>query len=127
MASDGWHKRNNVPSIISAVVKDEARSLVALCSFSALTLSVCWFGDMKDNQCHLSPKFLFWNKCRNKTEENRGTGAEKMAKSTEMPFGLWTPVGPRQHVLGEVHTGATWRLPLNHPCAVAMGIFIKLL
>jgi len=25
----------------------------------------------------------------------------KMAESVEMPFGIWTQVGPRKHVLGE--------------------------
>jgi len=36
-----------------------------------------------------------------------------MAELIEMPFGLWTWVSPRKHVLGWVHTGATWRIPLN--------------
>jgi len=40
-----------------------------------------------------------------------------------MPFGLWTRVGSRKHVLGGVHTGATWQIPLNHPCTVAMQPF----
>jgi len=31
----------------------------------------------------------------------------KMAEPIEMPFGLWTRAGPRKHVLGGVHTGAT--------------------
>jgi len=30
----------------------------------------------------------------------------KTAQPIEMPFGLWTPVGPRKHVLGG---GAHWR------------------
>ena len=40
-----------------------------------------------------------------------------MAERIEMPFGLWTRVGPRRHILGGVHTGATWRIPVNRPCA----------
>jgi len=31
----------------------------------------------------------------------------KAAEPIEMPFGIWTRVGPRKHVLGGVHTGAT--------------------
>ena len=36
-------------------------------------------------------------------------------------------VGPRKHVLGGVHTGTTWQIPLNHPGAVAMQPVVKLL
>jgi len=36
-------------------------------------------------------------------------------------------VGPRKHVLGEVRTGATWRIPLNCSCAAAMRPVVKLL
>jgi len=49
----------------------------------------------------------------------------KTAALIEMPFGLWTLVGSRNHVLG--HTGATWRIPMNRPCAVAMRSVVKLL
>ena len=45
----------------------------------------------------------------------------------EQPFGIWTRMGPRKHVLGGVHTGATWRMPLNHPCVAAMWPVVKLL
>ena len=51
----------------------------------------------------------------------------KMAKLIEMPFGLSTRVGLRDHVLGGVHTGATWRIPLNCPYAAAMRPVVKLL
>jgi len=45
----------------------------------------------------------------------------KTAEPIEMPFGLWTLVGPRKHALYGVHTGATWRIPLiRRPCAAAM-------
>ena len=30
----------------------------------------------------------------------------KMAEPTEMPFGIWTRVGPRKHVLHGVHISA---------------------
>jgi len=39
----------------------------------------------------------------------------------EMPFGLWTRVGPRKHVLDGVHIVATWRIRLNRPCAVFLS------
>jgi len=37
--------------------------------------------------------------------------------------------GPRKHVLGlrGVHTGATWRIPLNRPCAASMRPVFKLI
>jgi len=47
----------------------------------------------------------------------------KMVKLIEMPFGLWTRVGLRKHVLGGVQTGATRRIPLNRPCAAMMRPF----
>jgi len=45
----------------------------------------------------------------------------------EMSFETWTWVGPRKHVLARVHTGATWRIPLNRPCAAAMRPVLKIL
>ena len=50
----------------------------------------------------------------------------KMAECIEMPFGLWIQVGPRKHVLGAVHTGATWRIPLNRLFAVSMRSFCQI-
>jgi len=50
----------------------------------------------------------------------------KRVELIEMPFGLWTRVGPSKHVLGGVHTGATWRIPLNCPCAAAMQPFCEI-
>jgi len=44
----------------------------------------------------------------------------KMALAIDMPFGLSTQVGQRMHILGGVHTGASWRIPLNRSCAAAM-------
>jgi len=50
----------------------------------------------------------------------------KMAEPIEMPFGLWTRMGPRKHVLGGVHNGATWRIPENCPYEVAMRPFCQI-
>ena len=36
-------------------------------------------------------------------------------------------MGLRKHVLGGMPICATWRTRLNHPCAVAMRPFVKLL
>ena len=47
----------------------------------------------------------------------------KTAEPIEMPFGMWTRVGARKHVLDGVHSGATWRILLNRPCVVAMRPF----
>ena len=35
--------------------------------------------------------------------------------------------GLRKALLGGVHTGATWRIPLNGPCAAAMRLVVNLL
>jgi len=43
----------------------------------------------------------------------------KTAEPIEMPFEIWTR--------GRVHTGTTWRIPLNRPCADAMRPAVKLL
>jgi len=37
----------------------------------------------------------------------------KMVEPLEISFRLWTRVGAKKHVLGGVHSGATWRIPLN--------------
>jgi len=50
----------------------------------------------------------------------------KMAEPIKIPFGLWTWVVPRKHVLGGVHIGATWRIPLNRRCAAAMRPFCQI-
>jgi len=51
----------------------------------------------------------------------------KAAELIEMPFGTWTQVGTRKHVLGRGHTGATWQIPLNRPCVAVMRPVVKLL
>jgi len=45
----------------------------------------------------------------------------KTAEPIDMLFGMWT----RKHVLDGVHTGATWRIRLNRPCAAAMRPFCQ--
>jgi len=49
----------------------------------------------------------------------------KMAEPIEMPFEIWTWVGPSKHVVGEVHTGATWQIPLNRSCVAVMRPVVK--
>ena len=44
----------------------------------------------------------------------------KTAELIERPFGMWTGVGPRKHVLDGVHTCATWRTQLNRTCVAEM-------
>ena len=53
--------------------------------------------------------------------------SEKTAEPIEMPFGIWTQVGTGKHVLGGVHTSATWQIPLNRQRAAAMRPVVKLL
>ena len=50
----------------------------------------------------------------------------KTAEPIEMPFGMWTQMGPRKHVLDEVHIGGTWRIRFNRPCAAAMRPFCRM-
>ena len=50
----------------------------------------------------------------------------KVADLIEMSFGLLTPVSQRKHVLGAVHTGTAWRIPLSRPCAAAMRPFCQI-
>ena len=45
------------------------------------------------------------------------------AKGKFLGAKTWTRVIPRKHVLSGVHTGSTWQIPLNHPCAVAMRLW----
>jgi len=50
----------------------------------------------------------------------------KTAEPIEMSFVLWTRVAPSKRVyLMGVHIGATWRIPLNGPCAAAMRPYVK--
>jgi len=53
--------------------------------------------------------------------------AELIEMLVVMLFGLWTRVGPRNHVFGGVYIGATWRVPLHRSCAAAMQPCVKLL
>jgi len=58
------------------------------------------------------------------------TCAKKTAEPIETPFAIWIRVvGWAEDVglLGGVHTGATWRIPLNRQCAAAMWPVVKLL
>ena len=61
------------------------------------------------------------------TSAVRQLTTRKNAEAIEMLFGIWTRVDPRKHVLGGVHTGTSWRIPLNRPCAAAMRPVVKLL
>jgi len=45
---------------------------------------------------------------------------EPCKKTAEPIEGIWTRAGWRKHALDRVHTGATWRIRLNRPCAAAM-------
>jgi len=49
----------------------------------------------------------------------------KTAELIKMPFGLWTRMGPRKHVLDGVHIGATWQLRLNRPRATSVRPFCQ--
>jgi len=55
------------------------------------------------------------------------SAVQKTAEAIEVPFGVWTRMGRRKHVLDGVHIGTTSQMRLNSPCAVAMRPFVKLL
>jgi len=42
--------------------------------------------------------------------DDTAVSCAKMAEPIEIPFGLWTWVGPRKHMLHGVHIGAIWRI-----------------
>jgi len=52
--------------------------------------------------------------------EGAAVSCAKMAEPIEMVIALWARVGPRKLIVGGVHTGTTWQIPLNHPYAAAM-------
>jgi len=60
------------------------------------------------------------------SRQHSAVSCAKMAETVDMPFGLWTRVGRRKHVLHDLHVGLTWRIRLNCPCA-AMRPYVKLL
>jgi len=64
-----------------------------------------------------------WSVCRPVTI----VSPANMAEPLEMPFGVWTWVGPRNQVLDGMYIGATWRIRLNGPCTAAMRPYDKLL
>jgi len=49
----------------------------------------------------------------------------KMAEPIELLFGLWTLVA-KGSIIRWMHTGATWRIALKRPCAVAMRPFCQI-
>ena len=62
----------------------------------------------------------------------------KTGDTMDLPFGLWTWVGPRKHKLNRIrqvapmslmggHIGATWRIRLNRPSAASMRCYVELL
>jgi len=53
------------------------------------------------------------------------TSCAEMAEPIEMPFGLWTWVGPRKDVGCTPST--IWQIPLNRPCAAAMRHFCQII
>jgi len=58
--------------------------------------------------------------------DDTAVSCAKMTEPIKTPFGLWTWVGPRKHVFGGVHTGATLRIPLNSLHAVVMRPFCQI-
>jgi len=58
---------------------------------------------------------------------NSAMSSAKMAEPIQMPFRLWTRVGPRKCALRGVHTGTTWWTPLIRRCVSVVQPVIKLL
>ena len=52
----------------------------------------------------------------------------KTAEPIEMPFGEGADsCGLKEALIDAVHIGATWRIPINDPCAAAIRQYVKLL
>ena len=49
----------------------------------------------------------------------------KRAQTIEIPFGLWTRVDKKKHVLDGLHTCATWRIQLHLHMRRQCCIFVK--
>jgi len=67
--------------------------------------------------CTSSIVFARW---RQYAQQHSAMICGKIAELIEMPFWLWTRVGPRKHVLHGVHIGASWRIRLNRRCPAAL-------
>jgi len=61
-----------------------------------------------------------------KVQRLSAVNCAKTAETIEMRVDLKSG-GFRKQELGGVHTGATWRIPLNGPCVAAMRPVVKLL
>jgi len=73
-------------------------------------------------------KSILGDKTRGHARRHSVINWAKKAEPIEVPFGLWTRVGRRKHVLHALgHIGTTWQIRLNRPCAAAMRPYIKLL
>jgi len=57
---------------------------------------------------------------------NTVVSCAKMAEPIEMPFALWSLMGPRKYVLLWVHIGTTWQIRLNRPFAAVMRSFCQI-
>jgi len=60
--------------------------------------------------------------CRSVGRSITLTSPANKAEPIDMPFGIWTPEGPRKHVVDGMHIDDTWRILVNRPCAVAMRL-----
>ena len=60
------------------------------------------------------------------TDDTLQWAEQKWLNRSRCSFWLWTRMGPRKHVFGGMHTGTTWRMLLNRPCAAAMWSFCKI-
>jgi len=72
---------------------------------------------------------IFREKMTGHARQHSALSRAKMAERIEMPCGLLTRVSPRKHLLGGnwMDIDATWRIPVNRPCAATMRPFAKLI
>jgi len=82
--------------------------------------SMCYFGCIRVNNIVFVS--TWWNFSQDSDSLPRA-----VQKRQNRSFRLCTLVGRRKHVLNGVHSGATWRIQLNRPCAAAMRPVVKLL
>jgi len=65
-----------------------------------------------------------WKDISGHIHQYSAVSCAKITEPIEMPFRLWTQMGPRKNM--EVHIGTIWRIWLSCPCAAAMRPFCQI-
>ena len=122
LAPLGWMRFNH--PCLAALQKSLNRSQCRLgCGLWWAQGTMCYLG-VQIAPCQGA--FFRWKDMCVHARWHSAMSCAKMAEWIEMPFGLLTEVGPRKYILGGMHTGTTWRILVNRPCATAMWPFCQI-